>query len=261
MAISFPSSIDTLTNPTAGSANNSPSHAGQHSDANDAIEALEAKVGADSSAVTTSHDYKLSHINGADGWTPANESWSYASASTITVPSGAASRYAKGDFIKWTQTTVKYGTIVAVADTLLTIAVNTDYTVANAAISANYYCHGGTPIGFPGKFNFAATINYIGGTTDPTSNTVNYAYYSTFGNTVLFSLKSTVVAGTGNRTFTLYLLPITRVSNDYIVFASNCGWNSTNQFGTAYSDQTTKVIFPVTINQNGSGIMTGQYWF
>lgn len=93
----------------------------------------------------------------ADGWTEANETWTYASASTITVPTGAASRYQKGDRIKWTQTTVKYGVIVAVADTLLTIAVNTDYTVANAAISANYYSHQANPIGYPKSFNYACT--------------------------------------------------------------------------------------------------------
>lgn len=93
---------------------------------------------------------------GGDGWQPANESWVYASASTITVPSGAAAKYSKGDRIKWTQTTVKYGVVVAVADTLLTIAVNTDYTVANAAISANYYSHEISPVGYPGSFAVAA---------------------------------------------------------------------------------------------------------
>lgn len=41
----FPTSLDTLTNPSAGNATNSPSHAAQHSDANDSIEALEAKLG------------------------------------------------------------------------------------------------------------------------------------------------------------------------------------------------------------------------
>lgn len=62
MAINFPSSLDSLTNPTTSSPLNSPSHAGQHSDANDAIEALQAKVGADSSAVTSSHDYKIAQL-------------------------------------------------------------------------------------------------------------------------------------------------------------------------------------------------------
>lgn len=64
MAVNYPTSLDTLTNPTATDYLNSPSHAGQHSTANDILEALEAKVGIDSSAVTTSHDYKLSLVTG-----------------------------------------------------------------------------------------------------------------------------------------------------------------------------------------------------
>ena len=59
MATNFPASLDTLTNPVAGDSLSSPSHAGQHANANDAIEALQAKVGVDSSAVTTSLDYKV----------------------------------------------------------------------------------------------------------------------------------------------------------------------------------------------------------
>lgn len=61
MATNFPSSLDNLSNPTGSSALTSPDHAGQHADANDAIEALEAKVGVDGSAVTTSFDYKISN--------------------------------------------------------------------------------------------------------------------------------------------------------------------------------------------------------
>jgi hypothetical protein len=44
MAINFPTSLDTFTNPTATSLLTSPSHAQQHSDINDAVEALETKV-------------------------------------------------------------------------------------------------------------------------------------------------------------------------------------------------------------------------
>jgi len=64
MATDFPTGLDALTNPTATDYLNSPSHAGQHANANDAIEALEAKLGINSSAVTTSHDYKLSLVTG-----------------------------------------------------------------------------------------------------------------------------------------------------------------------------------------------------
>lgn len=60
MATNFPTSLDALTNPTATDALTSPSHADQHANANDAIEALQAKVGVDGSSVATSLDYKVS---------------------------------------------------------------------------------------------------------------------------------------------------------------------------------------------------------
>lgn len=62
MATDFPASLDAFTNPAASDPQNAPSHSAQHANANDAIEALEAKVGADSSAVVTSHDYKIAQL-------------------------------------------------------------------------------------------------------------------------------------------------------------------------------------------------------
>jgi len=59
MSTDFPTSLDTLTNPVATDNTVTVSHAGQHADSNDAIESLETKVGIDSSADTTSIDYKL----------------------------------------------------------------------------------------------------------------------------------------------------------------------------------------------------------
>jgi hypothetical protein len=66
MAINFPSNLDSFTNPTSSNTLNSPDHAVQHSNSNDAIVALETKVGVDGSAVTTSLDYKLSGVTGTD---------------------------------------------------------------------------------------------------------------------------------------------------------------------------------------------------
>lgn len=62
MATNFPTGLDALTNPTSTDTLNSPSHAGQHTDANDAIEALQSKVGVNGSAVTTSLDYKVGQL-------------------------------------------------------------------------------------------------------------------------------------------------------------------------------------------------------
>jgi hypothetical protein len=66
MASNFPSSLDSYVDPTATSKLNSPSHSQQHINTNDAIEKIEAKVGANSSAVVTSHDYKLSGVGAGD---------------------------------------------------------------------------------------------------------------------------------------------------------------------------------------------------
>ncbi len=64
MSTSFPTNLDTsATIPVEGAAIPlSTNHVTTHQNIQDAIEAIEAKVGADSSAVTTSHDYKLSEV-------------------------------------------------------------------------------------------------------------------------------------------------------------------------------------------------------
>lgn len=62
MATSFPSSLDSFTNPLSSDTLSSPSHSAQHANSNDAIEALQAKVGVDSSAVTSSLDYKVAQL-------------------------------------------------------------------------------------------------------------------------------------------------------------------------------------------------------
>lgn len=92
-----------------------------------------------------------------DGWTAINDTWTYASATTITVPSGAESIYSVGDKIKLKQTTVKYFYIVGVADTVLTVTGGSDYTVANATITSPYYSKAVTPVGFPNIFSYTPT--------------------------------------------------------------------------------------------------------
>ena len=66
MSSTFPTTLDSFTDPTATSKLNSPDHAAQHANKNDALEKIEAKVGVDGSAVTTTHDYKLSGVATGD---------------------------------------------------------------------------------------------------------------------------------------------------------------------------------------------------
>lgn len=92
------------------------------------------------------------------GWVEADETWTYASADdptyTFTVAADVTGKYSVGMKIKLTQTTVKYFIITAVSaysggNTTITVYGGTDYDLADAAISANYYSCMKSPQGFP----------------------------------------------------------------------------------------------------------------
>ena len=145
---------------------------------------------------------------GLDGWIPAEQTWTYASATTITVPSGAASRYQKGDKIKLTQTTVKYFYIIGVADTVLTVTGGSDYTVANAAITSPYYSHVENPMGFPAYFSYTPTIS--GFTSNPTIS----ARFKVSGTICTYSHPR--IEGTSNAGTVTITLPITPLNSMFI---------------------------------------------
>lgn len=100
------------------------------------------------------------------GWSEVDGSWAYASATTITVPSGAGSIYRKGDKIRLKQGgAYKYFYIVGVADTVLTVTGGTDYTVADSAITDMYFSKESTPQGFPRYFSWTPTYSCSGSMT------------------------------------------------------------------------------------------------
>jgi hypothetical protein len=82
MATNFPTSLDNLTNPASTNELDAPSHSQQHADANDAIEALETKVGINNSANTTSLDYRVRQLETVPTYT--NEMAQDASAALFT---------------------------------------------------------------------------------------------------------------------------------------------------------------------------------
>lgn len=295
MATSFPGSLDTFTDPLAIDKLNSPAHHSQHEDANDSIESLEAKVGEDGSAVTTSHDYKLSEITGTDkavGKT-ANQTLTsktltlpslvnpvlsgivndwvsigtgiYNSGNSFNVNGNFTGVYGMGDRVRLKQGGAYFyrylnSTSYSAPNTLFTIQMADGVGLANAAITDLYLSKSPSPVGFPGYLNYMPGVTYSGGTTDPTSNTRNYAIYSQVGRLVTFNLKFTLVVGTGDRTTTNFGVYINRATSDYITFSSYTSYNSTPTYGTAYSDDDELIKLPVTMNQNGIAVVTGSYW-
>lgn len=143
----------------------------------------------------------------ADGWIPASGTWTYASSTTITVPSGAASIYSVGDRIKITQTTVKYFYIVAVADTLLTVTGGSTYTVANATITNPYFSKVLLPVSFPHHLPYTPTG--VAG-----SNVTLTGRFSVMGRKCHVQLQCYF---TGGITFTtMPTLPITASASEFI---------------------------------------------
>lgn len=68
MAINYPSSLDNFTNPAAGSLITNPPHGQQHADANDAIEALQVKLGVAAGTPTATNKLLVSTGTGTSTW-------------------------------------------------------------------------------------------------------------------------------------------------------------------------------------------------
>lgn len=154
-----------------------------------------------------STDFMLSSYK--DGWIPVSGTWTYASATTITVPSGAAAIYKVGMGIRLTQSsTVKFFYIVGVTDTVLTVTGGSDYTLEDATISAVSYTNSpDTAIGFPDWFNWTPT--QTGWTALPSG-----AYrYCLRGKTCQFYID--ITSGTSNGTTTRLTLPLMPKSGVY----------------------------------------------
>lgn len=86
------------------------------------------------------------------GFTASGESWTYASATTITVPTDATIKYTRGMIIKFTQATggTKYAVILTVTATVLTIFMLNSATLVNEAITSPSYSSNAAPIGVNG---------------------------------------------------------------------------------------------------------------
>lgn len=135
-----------------------------------------------------------------NGWMPAMETWTYASATTFTVAGDVTAKFYKGRQLKLTQTTVKYFYVVSSAysapNTTVTITGGSDYTLANAAITDNYLGLAMRPEGFPFWFNYAAVVSSSTGTI--TSYSITTARFAMVGNIAHVRGKFTVTNnGTG----------------------------------------------------------------
>jgi len=145
------------------------------------------------------------------GWIPSGDTWVYASASTFTIAGvDRTAIYTKGTRLKFTQTTAKYAVVVASSfstDTTVTIAVNTDYTIANAAITAPYYSYVANPQGYPVFFNWTPTFSASGSMTIG-STTIEHALFNITNGLLVGSIKYYGTTGGSASTFMYFTRPV-----------------------------------------------------
>lgn len=140
---------------------------------------------------------------GTDGFTIGNDSYAYASATTLTVVGvDRTSIFKPGTLIKLTNTTVKYFVVVSSSfgtDTTVTVTGGSDYSLANAAITGLYYSYQAGPAGFPAWFAYAS------GAAGWSAFTTNYARFSVVGRLCYVVVR---VVGTSDATTATVALPI-----------------------------------------------------
>jgi hypothetical protein len=284
MSTNFPSGIDTLTNPVATDPRDSPSHAGQHANANDAIEALETKVGADSSAVATSLDYIVKNTtsghdhDGTDSKlipvfrTVASDSGSAVaniaadtltvaggeaidtsvSGDTLTVAAEDASLTNRGVVELATDAEVATGTDATRAITPANRLTNTNIDAAAAiAISKTALGTYTAPTTFTPTWTNSGTANSIG------SGTITGRYWQ-IGKEVTLNITLTIAADTttGNGEWIFGNFPVTGLTGGMISGSSHYNDATGSGLpGSVKSNSTTSCRVPIT---GGTAATTGR---
>lgn len=186
-------------------------------------------------------DTQVATVSNTTGWTASADTWVYASASTFTIAGvDRTTTFTKGTRLKFTQTTVKYAVVVSSSfstNTTVTIAVNTDHVIANAAITLPYYSYQVNPQGYPLWFAVASPTwtvasfdNGSGGQPTTSKNRMNIT-----GGIVTISLAASgTKAGTNQNfvitTYTNHYPTAANLSDNEIV--GHCGgYNSSTSLG------------------------------
>lgn len=189
------------------------------------------KAYVDTGTVTMTNKTLTSPVLQGDvsGWTVSTDTWTYASASTFTIAGvDRTAVYTKGTRLKFTQTTVKYAVVISSSfstDTTVSIAVNTDYTIANAAITLPYYSYAASPQGYPGYFSWTPTLTNL-----TIGNGTITAEYAQFGTTANFYFNVTFGNTTSMGTNPIFTVPVTPKYTNSINGASICLDSGTANF-------------------------------
>jgi len=113
-----------------------------------------------------------------DGWIPDAQIWTYASATTFTVPVDVTGYLPKGTKISYNDGAVDYGVVastpvVSGGISTVTLITTTDYSIASAPLTRPRYSYEALPQGWPTWFNWSTTLS--GWSANPTSTAYQWS--------------------------------------------------------------------------------------
>lgn len=251
MASNFPTSLDNFTNPSSGNTLDSPSHSLQHSDINDAVEALEAKlgIGASPAGSATSGQVLTASTGGTTTWTtPSAGGLIQLVPSSVSVGSGSGSANANGKVTFTGASSVSLNNVFSATYENYRVVVNVDSfsstgtNILNGRFGTNGTANSGSSYHQKGYYADGAATFYISNSganifylaTTPAATTTEMTSQYEIQNP--FTAKNTYFTGisSGSRTF------------------ANLRYQSTAGEFDATTSFTDFVLFPSANNMTGT---------
>lgn len=232
----FPASLDTSSNlPNIGSnaLTNSPDHAGQHSLENQAIIAIESKLGTQSSTPGTAGQVLTDQGGGNTAWEPLPTIPVSGGGTGATTASGARSNLSAAQSgINTDITSLSSPTIITP-----TIAsfVNAQHNHSNAAGGGQL---GAAALTTDSSWNWQPWSLVFSGLS---GGTLNFATFAQIGKTVFFKAKYTL-AGAGVSGSVTFNLPVTASANN----------DARTIFGSGYANVSAGAFYLLQVSSNSS---------
>ena len=233
MASNYPGAIDSFTNPGSGDALNSPSHAAQHANANDAIEAIETELGTDPAGASATVKARFEVIEANDWVTSARIAADAVGSSEIAANAVGSSELADNavDTAAVADSAITTAKIAANAVTDDKIASGVTFTVsptppASPKIGAEWADTSSPPITVIRKWDGTSWLVWI--VTDATVPSIGDAAWGGYMAGIIDTTRAGVIGGTDPSQVGLrYLLIVSPKSIEY----TGKRWKTTDDAG------------------------------